>query len=256
MVITIENGARLARHADHRQAVGTVGRDLAVEHGVRAAVVLAKGHADGRVLGQNHDARVVAADAQLTSGAVHAHRDDAAQLGLLDLDVAGKHRTDHSGDDMIARLEVLSAADNLQRLGVALGVDVLIAHRDLAHVHVVAIGMRSLLEYLSRDYMVVALAHHIDSLDLGAGADIFVRKLFGALGHIDHCLEPVIRNAHLALLSYGIPRQRAGETQLRKHSLQKARVVQVPQVSVKEERSVLKVREWRFERQDEVAGQA
>ena len=32
--IAIENGTGLAGHADHGQAVGTVGRDLAVEHGV------------------------------------------------------------------------------------------------------------------------------------------------------------------------------------------------------------------------------
>ena len=195
--IAIEDGTSLAGHADHGQAVGTVGRDLAVEHGVARAHVLGKRHAAGRILGQDHDAGVVAAQAELARGAVHAHGHDAAKLALLDLDVAGKHGADHGRDDVVAGLKVLRAADNLQRSGVAVGVEVLVAHVDRAHIHMVAIGVRGLGEHLGGHHMVEGLAHGVDRLDLGTGTDIFVRKGLGILRNIDHGLEPVVRNAHL-----------------------------------------------------------
>ena len=197
MEIAVEDGAGLAGHTDHGQAVGAVGRDLAVEHGVARAHVLGKRHAAGRVLGQDHDAGVVAAQAELARGAVHAHGHDAAKLALLDLDVAGQDSADHGRDDMVAGLEVLRAADDLQRSGVAVGVEVLVAHVDRAHIHVVAIGVRGLGEHLGGHHVVEGLAHGVDRLDLGAGTDIFVRKGLGILRNIDHGLEPVVRNAHL-----------------------------------------------------------
>ena len=198
--IAVEDGAGLAGHADHGQAVGAVGRDLAVEHGVARTHVLGKRHAAGRILGQDHNAGVVAAQAELARGAVHAHGHDAAKLALLDLDVAGKHGADHCRDDVVAGLEVLRAADDLQRSGVAVGVEILVAHVDRAHIHVVAIGVRGLGEHLGGHHMVEGLAHGVDRLDLGAGTDIFVRKGLGILRNIDHGLEPVVRNAHVALL--------------------------------------------------------
>ena len=198
--IAVEDGAGLAGHADHGQAIGTVGRDLAVEHGVARAHVLGKRHAAGRILGQDHDAGVVAAQAELARGAVHAHGHDAAKLALLDLDVAGQDSADHGRDDVVAGLEVLRAADDLQRSGIAVGVEILVAHIDRAHIHVVAIGVRDLGEHLGGHHVVEGLAHGVDRLDLGAGTDIFVRKGLGILRNIDHGLEPVVRNAHVALL--------------------------------------------------------
>ena len=200
--IAVEDGAGLAGHADHGQAVGTVGRDLTVEHGVARAHVLGKRHAAGRILGQDHDAGVVATQAELARGAVHAHGHDAAKLALLDLNVAGKHGANHGRDDVVAGLEVLRAADDLQRSGIAVGVEILVAHIDRAHIHVVAIGVRDLGEHLGGHHVVEGLAHGVDCLDLGAGTDIFVRKGLGILRNIDHGLEPVVRNTHLALLSY------------------------------------------------------
>ena len=200
--IAVEDGAGLAGHADHGQAVGAVGRDLAVKHGVARAHVLGKRHAAGRILGQDHDAGVVAAQAELARRAVHAHGHDAAKLALLDLDVAGKHSADHCRDDVVASLEVLRAADDLQRGGVAVGVEILVAHVDRAHIHMVAIGVRGLGKHLGSHHVVEGLAHGVDRLDLGAGTDIFVRKGLGILRNIDHGLEPVVRNTHLALLSY------------------------------------------------------
>ena len=200
--IAAEDGAGLAGHADHGQAVGAVGRNLAVEHGVARAHILGKRHAAGRILGQDHNAGVVAAQTELARGAVHAHGHDAAKLALLDLDVARKHGADHGRDDVVAGLEVLRAADDLQRSGVAVGVEVLVAHVDRAHIHMIAIGVRGLGEHLGGHHVVEGLAHGVDRLDLGAGTDIFVRKGLGILRNIDHGLEPVVRNTHLALLSY------------------------------------------------------
>ena len=195
--IAVEDGAGLAGHADHGQAVGAVGRDLAVEHSVARTHVLGKRHAAGRILGQDHNAGVVAAQAELACGAVHAHGHDAAELALLDFDVAGKHGADHGRDDVVAGLEVLRAADDLQWSGIAVGVEVLVTHVDRAHIHVVAIGVRGLGEHLGGHHVVEGLAHGVDRLDLGAGTDIFVRKGLGILRNIDHGLEPVVRNAHL-----------------------------------------------------------
>ena len=195
--IAVEDGTGLAGHADHGQAVGAVGRDLAVEHGIARAHILGKRHAAGRILGQDHNAGVVAAQAELACGAVHAHGHDAAKLALLDLDVAGQNCADHGRDDVVAGLEVLRAADDLQRSGVAVGVEVLVAHVDRAHIHVVAIGVWGLGEHLGGHHVVEGLAHGVDRLDLSAGTDIFVRKGLGILRNIDHGLEPVVRNAHL-----------------------------------------------------------
>ncbi len=195
--IAVEDGTGLAGHADHGQAVGAVGRDLAVEHGITRAHILGKRHAAERILGQDHDAGVVAAQAEFARGAVHAHGHDAAELALLDLDVAGQLGADHGRDDVVAGLEVLRAADDLQRSGVAVSVEVLVAHVDRAHIHVVAIGVRGLGEYLGGNHVVEGLTHGVDRLDLGAGTDIFVRKGLGILRNIDHGLEPVVRNAHL-----------------------------------------------------------
>ena len=140
---------------------------------------------------------MVAAQAELARGAVHAHGHDAAKLALLDLDVAGQNCADHGRDDVVAGLEVLRAADDLQRSGIAVGVEVLVAHIDRAHIHVVAIGVRGLGEHLGGHHVVEGLAHGVDRLDLGAGTDIFVRKGLGILRNIDHGLEPVVRNAHI-----------------------------------------------------------
>ena len=200
MEIAVEDGAGLAGHADHGQAVGAVGRDLAVEHGVAGAHILGKRHAAGRILGQNHNAGVITAQTELARGAVHAHGHDAAQLALFDLDVAGQHGADHGRDNVVAGLKVLRAADDLQRSGVAVGVEVLVAHVDRAHIHVVTIGVRGLGDYLGGHHVVKGLAHGVDRLDLGTGTDIFVRKGLGILRNIDHGLEPVVRNAHVALL--------------------------------------------------------
>ena len=97
--------------------LGVISQSSTTSDGAQRTGVI--GHAHGRVLGQDHDARVVAAQAELALGAVHAARHHAAQLALLDLDPAGELRPDEGDDDVVAGVEVLGAADDLQRLGVA-----------------------------------------------------------------------------------------------------------------------------------------
>ena len=135
---------------------------------------------------------MVVAQAELALGAVHAHRGDAAKLGLLDLEVAGQDGTDHGGDDVVALVEVLGAADDLQRLGLAVGAEVLLAHVDLADVHVVGIGVRLLGDDLRGHNVIEVGADALDGLDLGARADELIDELGGVLRHVDHGLEPLI----------------------------------------------------------------
>ena len=190
--VLVEDGTHLGSHAHHREAVGAVGRDLAVEHHVARAVVLRERHAHGRVSRQDHDAGVVAAKAQLALGAVHAATLDAAQLALLDLDVAGQHRADHGHDDLVTLVEVLGAADDLQRRGVAGLVDVLVAHGDLAEPHVVGVGVRLLGEHLAHHHVVEMLAHVLDRLDLGAGTDELAVEHLHVVRQVHHGTQPLI----------------------------------------------------------------
>ena len=190
--VLVEDGRDLHRHAGHGEAVGAVGRDLAVDHGVGHAEVVGEVHAHRRVLGQDHDALVVRAQAQLAGRAVHAAGLDAAQLALLDLEVAGQHRADHGAHDVVALVEVLGAADNLQRHGVAVRVHVLVAHADLAEPHVVGVGVGLLAHDLGRDHVLQVGADLLHRLDLGAGAGELRHELGGVLGHVHHGLEPLV----------------------------------------------------------------
>ena len=97
---------------------------------------------------------------------------------------------------MVALVEVLSAAHNLQRHGVAVLVDVLVANGDLAEPHVVGVRVRLLAHHLGGVDVVEVGANALDALDLGAGADVLVDQVLGVFGHIHHVLEPLIRNAH------------------------------------------------------------
>ena len=195
--IAVVDGADLSGDADHGQAVGAVGRDLAIEDRIGATEVLGKRHAHGRVRGQNPDALVVAGQAKLALGAVHAAGYDAAQLALLDVHVARQFRADHGGHDVVALIEVLRAAHNLQGLGVAVGVDVVGAHVDQGDPQVVGIGVCLLGDHLRRDDLVICLAHRVDGLDLGAGADELAGELRGILRQLNHRFQPFVRNLHL-----------------------------------------------------------
>ena len=190
--VLVVHGGNLDGHASHGQAVRAVGRDLAVDDGVGHAEIVGVVHADGGVLGQDDDAVVVVSQAELAGGAVHAAGLDAAQLALLDLEVTGQDGADHGRDDVVALLEVLRAADDLQRDGVAVGVDVAVADGDLAEPHVVGVGVGLLADDLGGHDVGEVGADLLDGLDLGAGADELGDEVGGVLRHVDHALEPLV----------------------------------------------------------------
>ncbi len=191
-----QNGAHLAGKAGHGEAVRAVGGDLAVDHSVGEAQVVAGRHADGGVLGKHHDAVVLRANAQLAGGAVHAAGLHAAQLALLDLEVAGKHRAFHGHDDMLVSRHVGGAADDLQRHGIALVVHIVGPHVHHGDLHMVGVGMRHAGEDVAGDHVVQRGAGMLDGLYLGTRADKLSHQIRDLLGQVHHSGEPLIRNAH------------------------------------------------------------
>ena len=65
---------------------------------------------------------------------------------------------------MVALVEVLRAADDLQRLGVAFLIDVELAHVDRAHPHVIGVGMMLLFEHLGGYHVVERGAKRLNAL--------------------------------------------------------------------------------------------
>ena len=179
---------------------------------------------------------MVARKPQLAGRAVHAAAHDAAKLALLDLHAAGKLGANERCNDMIALLEVLRAADNLERLGLAVLAQVEAAYVHPAHPHVVGIRVRLLRNHLRRDHMVERLAHRIDRLDLRAGADELRRKLLWRFRHIYQRLQPVIRYFHLIVLLVTLPQ---GFFYMFLN-LRRGRLSQVPEIGVKEEEAGLR----------------
>jgi len=195
--------AHLARHAHHAQAVGAVRRDLEVEHRVAHLHIVGEGHANGSILRQNHDAVVVAADAELARRTVHAHARDAAQLRLLDGEIARQGGADERRDDVVPRVEVLRAAHDLQRLGVAVGVHVVGAHVHLRHPHVVGVGVRLLLEHLGGDDLVERGARLLDALDARAREVEPIAERLQVARHVNVFVKPIQTNFHIALSFFG-----------------------------------------------------
>ena len=124
---------------------------------------------DWRVFGQNHDAIMVIADAELTLGAVHAAAGHTAQLRLLDRKVARQRRAHHGRDDMVASIEVLRAADDLQRLRVSIGINIAGTHVDLGDPQMIGVGMRRLLEHLGGDDVLERIADLVDAFNTRHG---------------------------------------------------------------------------------------
>ena len=83
--------SQLARNADVAECVRPVGRDLQVKHGVPAGQGFVDRQTDGEGAVEDEQARMLAAEAQLIGRAHHAVGLLAADLGLLDLEVAGQH---------------------------------------------------------------------------------------------------------------------------------------------------------------------
>jgi len=135
---------------------------------------------------------------ELTLRAVHATRFHTTKLALLDLYVTWENRTDRRRHDLVALIEVLGTADDLQRNGATALVHVVWPHVDETHPHVVRVGMRLLAHDLGRVHVIEIGTDLLDGLDLGTGANVLRHEVLWVLGHVDHGLEPLIRNAHCA----------------------------------------------------------
>ena len=137
----VVQGADVAGEAGDGQAVAAVGGEADFDAGVVQAQVLANVFTNRGVGSQFQQAVVLFADLQLGSRAQHAEGLDAAQLGLLDLEVAWQFGADHGERDLDAWAGVRGAAHDLEGfLAVAylahaqlVGVRVLFGGEDFAH---------------------------------------------------------------------------------------------------------------------------
>ncbi|MNM88706.1 hypothetical protein D3C81_1009290 [compost metagenome] len=137
----VVQGADVAGQAGDGQAVAAVGGEADFDAGVVQAQVLANVFANRGVSRQFQQAVVLFADLQFGSRAQHAEGLDAAQLGLLDLEVAWQFGADHGERDLDAWAGVRGAAHDLEGfLAVAylahaqlVGVRVLFGGEDFAH---------------------------------------------------------------------------------------------------------------------------
>ena len=139
---------------------------------------------------------MVAAQTKLARGAVHAEAGDAAKLGLLDLHVAGQLRAHHGGDDMVALVEILGAADDLQRLGVAFFVDVEPAHVDRAHPHMIGVGMMLLFKDLGSYHVVERGAKRLNALHARSRKVEFVAERLDVRRDLNVFVQPFQRYFH------------------------------------------------------------
>ena len=108
------HGMKVAGHARHGERIAAVRRELHFDAGIVKLRVLADRHTDRRVGRQNPDAAVIFARAEFAGRAEHAHRDHAAELGLLDLEAAREFGADQRARHLDAGLHVGRAADDLE----------------------------------------------------------------------------------------------------------------------------------------------
>ena len=166
------HGMEIAGDSRNGERVAAVRRELDLDLGVVEPGVLADVRADRRVFRKNPDAVVLFADAEFAGGAEHAHGHDAAQLGLLDLEVARQDGADRGAGDLDAGAHVRGAADDLERFARA-GIH-------FADVQMVGVLMIAAGEDLGDDYAREGGSHARDLLDFKAGHRERFGKLFGA----------------------------------------------------------------------------
>ena len=163
-----------ARDAHLGKRVGAVGRDLEVEEGVAAGERLVDRLADGRLAREEQEAGVFAAEAEFVGRAEHAVGSLAANLRLLDLEVAGQHGTGKRDRHAVARIAVVRAADDGAHAAVSCA-DVDGADREL-----VGVGMLGARENGADDDILQRRERSADdALDLEAEEGDGVFKLVG-----------------------------------------------------------------------------
>ena len=99
---------------------------------------------------------MIIAHAQFTSRAVHTHRRNAAQLGLLNLEVSWQHRTNHGYYHVVAFVKVLSTTHNLQWLWISIFINILLTHVNTRYPHVIRVRVLFLRNNLARNHLVIS----------------------------------------------------------------------------------------------------
>jgi hypothetical protein len=173
-----------------RQEVATVRGDLHVEGGVVEPERRDERFARLEVPVELHDAGVIRAEAQLLGGAEHALRHLTSNLGLLDPEVAGKHRPDRGERIQGAGPHVGRAAHDR---------DDLTAPVDLAQRKPVRVRMGARFEHPA-DHDIRESRPGIHDLFDGRSAQ---REMLGqrhrvAIESRHELLEPTIRGFHVA----------------------------------------------------------
>ena len=181
----------LARDAVDAQAVGTVGRDLELEHvGGDERQDVGEGRPGHQtVLVEHEDPGVVGADRQLVLGEDHPLGLHAAQLGLAQARAVGHDRAGLRDGDRLAGGDVGRAADDRR--------DVALADRDLADAQPVGIGVALGLEHAPDDEA-IELAHAVvvQRLDLGAGHRQALLELAQRQPGVAMLAQPFERDEH------------------------------------------------------------
>ena len=194
----LQVSGQIARHADVRSGVHTVGRESDLDQVVVLDMQVFPGlHAHGGVGRKLHDAVVRRPDAQLFLGAEHSERLHAADLRTFDLEllvaaVGVEHRADRGAEDFQSGPAVRGAADDLQRLGGS--------HVHRGDVQVVRIGVIGTGHNLADDNALKTAFHGFDLLeafDFEADVRQDFSDLFGRKIGRDITFEPVIRNIHI-----------------------------------------------------------
>ena len=191
-----EPGVEVAGHAPVGGRVDAVGRDLILDHRLRAQVEIFLGRrADHGVRRKDHDSLVALADAEFVLGADHTEGLHAADLGFLDLEITGQHRAELGEEDLLAGGHVGRAAHHGQRLARAgihggdvemVGVRVRLAGQHLGH-HDPGESARDLF----------LLLHAVDfDADRGHRVRHFLRGQVA----LQILLEPIVTELHIFVL--------------------------------------------------------
>jgi hypothetical protein len=180
------DGRDLSRQADETQGVAAVGLDVHVENHV--AVQVGQVRAELRLRRQNEDALGVAGDTQLVARAEHALGGNAHLLGPLDAAVSRQHGSRQGNRHSLSGGDVVSAADDAQRLP---GADVHGGQVQPVRPGVVLHGQQ-----LAHDDVSPVRAPPLETLDFHAQQRQALRQLFGRELDIDVLAEPGKRDPH------------------------------------------------------------
>ena len=188
--VLLEPRSQFPRQTEVREAVGTIGRDLDVDHGVAGGQDIIDGGAHGGPSLEDQESGVVLANPEFPARAHHAVGKLAPDLRLLDDKVAGQDGAHKGHRHAVADLVVLGSADD--RLHPARGPHVHRAHGELVGVRVLVAR-----EHLAHDDLREHGGPRLDdSLDLKAEEGDGARHLVHRGVQRDVVPDPVERNLH------------------------------------------------------------